>query len=369
MPTVTPPTTSTALQPVRGEAPHSALLPGDQISQRLAAYPDADRDLLMWLYHHMRKHDLSYAQVAELLRKPDGSPYSEDSVYHLLTGRRGTEIPRPLMVAIEKFRERDEAEQEARRAPFIETSLTKRIFQYCEAAISHHRIGWIYGDSQIGKSEALEEFQRRNNHGRTIYVRVPSKGYLSDFIAQLADQCGIGRILKLARARARIIDYFQANHLLIVDEAHASFTPIERASSYDIIEFVREIFDAKKCGVVFCATKVLRDMFDRHGTHRAIAKQARRRGLPPLELESIPLRRDLDKFSAHYGLPKPTGNALDLQTEVIAYEGLGQWLTFLNAGAKLAAKLEEPLTWSHVQRAHASFLRLGQPPTEDGGAK
>lgn len=342
------------------------MIPGDQLVARISEYSDEDRELVLWFYHFVRDRDLDYGTAALLLKKADGENYSRDSVYQLLTGRRSPDqLPRPLIKAIAEYRDIVNAEAAARRAPFIETSLAQRIFAYCEAAHTHHRIGWIYGDSQIGKTEALEEYQRRNNHGRTIMVRVPTRGLLCDFLGRLAFQCGISPRLPSSHMRRRIGEYFRANNLLIVDELHACFTPTERLSSYDVIEFVRELFDETKCGVILCATNVLRDSLDKTGVHRKVAVQCRRRGLAPLNLENVPLKSDLAKFAHHYGLTPATGEALALQTEIVTQEGLGSWLTFLAAGHRMAKKKAKPLAWSHVISAHAAFTRLSIPPREE----
>lgn len=346
------------------------LISGDKVIGRISAYPDEARETLMWFYHYVRERDLRQPAAAALLKKPGGKKgetYDPNTIYKLLAGLYDPQQAAFMLKAIAAFKEIVEAEQAAQRAPFIATHLTDRVHRYCDACISHHRIGIIYGDSQIGKTDALLEFQRQNNHGRTIYIRVPAGGYLGDFVNALGMACGISIRLPLIRLKRRILDYIRANNLLIVDELHQCFTPVERTTSYHVIEFIREIFDRCKCAVVLCATNILREMLEKSGVHRKIADQLRKRGLAPLILENVPLRRDLDKFAAHYGLSPATGHALDLQKEVARAEGLGMWITFLSAGAKMAEKRKERLTWDHVIKAHSAFLALSIPPTDEEG--
>lgn len=339
----------------------STLIQGDELVRRIADYPDEERDLIMWFYHHLRDRGIGYDGAGKFIAQDDGTPYSRDSVYQLLTGRRQSRDG--MLEAIRKFKEIVLAEQAAKRAPFIETSLTAKIFKYCDLVGATHRMGWILGDTQIGKTEALEEYQRRNNHGRTVYVRVGVGGYISDFIQRLSKALGISTALACHKAKVRIFDCLKANNLLIVDELHLAFMP-ETLRSYHILEFCREIFDLCKCGVVLCGTEVLRETFA-NGVHKKVATQARRRGLQPLVLESRPLRADLDKFAAHYNLKPATAEAFDLQKEVIREDGLGMWITYLAGGQRRAEKAKRPMTWEDVIKVHASQLKLSQPPTEE----
>lgn len=356
-------TTTSTLIP---SEPQDIRVAGDRLIRRLDEYSDEDRELIMWLYHYSRENDLSYADVAKRLTKgKEGATYSPNSVQQLLTGNRDATQIRAILTAIADFKEIVLAEQASRRAPFIETNLSDRIHKYCEAAVAQKRIGMIIGDSQIGKTEALLEFQRRNNHGRTIYVRVGVRGTLSDFVNALAVQCGLSNQLAIGRAKQRILGYIRANNLLIVDEVHACFTPTERPNSYDIIEFVREIFDETKCSVILSATNVLKRMLEKDGIHKKVATQLRRRSLPTQILESVPLRKDLAKFAAHYDLSPATGEALATQSEIVRADGLGMWLTILAAADRNAKKAKKTLTWDHVLKTHAAFLKLSVPPTEE----
>ena len=53
-------------------------------------------------------------------------------------------------------------------------------------------MGFLFADSQIGKSAALEEYQVRNNHGSTIYTEMPAGGGKVDYMIHLAEILKIG---------------------------------------------------------------------------------------------------------------------------------------------------------------------------------
>ena len=53
-----------------------------------------------------------------------------------------------------------------------------------------------------------------------------------------------------------------------------------------------------------------------------------------------------------------------VQTEVIANEALGMWLTLLRMASKIAAVNEEKLDWEHVLDARAALSKLEGKPVK-----
>ena len=61
--------------------------------------------------------------------------------------------------------------------------------------------------------------------------------------------------LKIVRASTiRMFESFDDRMLLIVDEAHQCLYSKGEARGARTIEFIRELFDARKCGVIICGT-------------------------------------------------------------------------------------------------------------------
>src|SRR5581483_7623837 len=175
---------------------------------------------------------------------------------------------------------------------FIETSLTRKIFSVCEAALTYQKIVQIFGDSQIGKTEALEEYARQNNHGQTIYVRVPEGGGLNYFMASLADRLGFSSQQKIPELRARAIASFDSRMLLIVDEIHNIFSTGTNLTHFRVPEFIREIYDRTKCGVVISGTNVFEAKLAK-AAGKKLFDQFQRRSLCKLQLPNIPTDDDL----------------------------------------------------------------------------
>ena len=68
----------------------------------------------------------------------------------------------------------------------IETEVKQTVFHACQAALNDGMPAFIYGASQIGKTTALVEFQRLNNHGRTVYLRMGSGWTRARLVRELA---------------------------------------------------------------------------------------------------------------------------------------------------------------------------------------
>lgn len=335
-------------------------IPGDVVNKATSALDDESRSALRWLHSYAGDRNFSLEEVASLLKQDSGKPYSKDSVYQALTGRRaesGASLT-PFVAAIQRLRKIEEARWGANRAPFIETTLTQRIWKICETALNFQRIAFIYGDSQIGKTTALEEYQRTHNHGETIYVRMPAGGTFGEFVRVIAKALRISQELKDWKMKEKIFAAVDSRMLLIVDQCHECFLGQYSDRSLRCLLFLMEVFDRCNCGMVLVGTaKFEAGIMD--SRYRETLKQLVRRGLPkPLRLPDKPTIANLNEFSAAYGLPPATDDALALQSDIIRDHDLGIWLTTLQAGQKIATKRKEPLTWKHVIAANAAFLNI-----------
>jgi len=164
--------------------------------------------------------------------------------------------------------------------------------------------------------------------------------------------------------------------LLIVDECHQCCWASRGRRSLLALDFVREIHDVRKCGVVLCGTNVFRDEI-RLGKDSPMLRQLWLRNILPLQLPDVPTERQLATFAQAYGLsPAPdrsltpkvlgddgadinvTGNPADIQKGVIRDDGLGRWLAILQESADLAASQKRRITWGHVILTHAMFRAM-----------
>jgi DNA transposition AAA+ family ATPase len=249
----------------------------------------------------------------------------------------------------------------------VATSLAKKIWKLCHAALIYQKIIFIWSDSQVGKTFALLKYAADHNHGETIYVRVPEGGGLNYFLEELAVALRMSPQQKMGELRRRIIDAFDDRMLLIVDEIHNCYTTGDGKAHVRVGEFIREIHDRTRCGVIICGTYVgQKAIFT--GKQSELTKQLRRRALGQgLKLSSLSTAKDLALIAAEYELEPAAGEALRIQTEINQNDGLGVWMTHLQAASRMAAKKKQTLSWEHVIKAEAALKALSEMPKEDAG--
>ncbi len=262
-----------------------------------------------------------------------------------------------VCAAIGRFREGEERRAEIRRADFVETSLSRRIFGVCEQALLFNSVAFVYGENQIGKSASLLEYQARSPAGVTRYVRMPAAAGVQLVAREIAVACNLSPRSSFENLRHRILNALGPEQLVVIDEMHLVFTTYQKGSAIKILEFVREIHDRTGCGCVLCGTDVWRSEL-KHGEHRKMLRQLLNRGLVELQLEPRPKLEDLEKFHEFHGLPAPTGEAAEFQADIVRESGLGKYLRYLAAAARIAERLGEPLDWGHFERACIAVATL-----------
>jgi DNA transposition AAA+ family ATPase len=348
-------------------------IPGDIITRTCQAIDDeALRSSIRWAAGYCRDRNLSCGDFGELLQQPrTGAPYSADSVYQLFTGRRDVASVKNFCTSVDAFRRRVEETGSQAAGSFIETSLTRKIWGTCRTALTRRQITFIFGPSQIGKTTALAEYARRNNHGETILIRMPTRGSMGELLEEFAIRLGLGAQTKTRLLRRRIIESFDDRTLLVIDEAHQCLTSHYSDRALGSLEFIREIHDRRKCGVVICGTEVLRIGLQNH----PVLRQLWLRGYRPLNLPGAPTDANILEFDRAFGLTDPpdknirvnwedpdtedqrsaVGNPAKLQATTIKTFGLGRWCRILEDARDAATDDGKRITWGHVIRAAAAF--------------
>lgn len=325
-------------------------IPGDVVFSSTQELPDEQRGALRWLHTFAADRNVGLADLGRNLQKEDGSNYSANTLYKILTGRHGADLEN-VTRAILDFKKFTEETQRSSRRRFHSIRAAREIFERCDLARKYARVSFIYGEPQIGKSTALEEYTRTHNHGETVYVRLPAGCDYSTFMEELAIALRISPQQKTREIRRRVVRCFSPKMLLIIDEAHQLFLNGMQAKS---VEFIREIYDRCKMGLVICGTKALADEIQR-GRHKALFRQLNLRGIGKgVVLPDRPLKADLNAIAKSYNLaPAAEARALQVESDVIRTDGLGFWCTILEAAESLAHNRKQKMTWLHVIDAHA----------------
>ena len=328
-----------------------AKIPGDVVNKATQDLPDHQRSVIRRFHAHYTENDLSLEETAKLIRM------SGAVVSLVFRGKYEANLD-GVVKEMSEFLYLAEKRSSGAKLHFIETALTKKIWNVCSAALEFQRIAFIFGDTQIGKTEALKAFARAHNHGSTIYVSVPTQPTVYSFMGELARTLRISSQQRLTDLRRRLMDSFDDRMLLLVDEAHRCTPELGKNTySVQVIEFIRELLDERKCGVVISATNVFRRAME-DGPASKLLKQTNRRRLCALQLPDRPTQADLNTFAAAHGLPASDGEVRKLEQRMIEDEALGMWLTLLRMAAKMAATRKTKLTWHHVMLAHTGLKEL-----------
>lgn len=349
-------------------------IPGDLIMRTTADYSGRTRELIRWAAGYCRERNLTKDEFGNLLRNKYDKPYSSDSIWKLFTGRRDESELGPIIDSIEQLRRSVEEVMAKTATGFIETSVTRAIWKLCRRAFMRHKLTFIFGESQIGKTVAITEYARQHNHGETTLVRMPASGGMAHFFDEMAIRLGISDRMKRRDIRDRIITSFDDRMLLIVDEAHQCLRG-SSAGACQTLEFIREIHDRRKCGVVLVGTNILKHEITM-GANSRMLRQLWLRAYAPLQLPAMPSDENLACFARAFSLEPPddrkitvkfddegveksaSGNPLELQRETIKRWGLGRWVTMLQEAAEDAKEAGRPNSWGRVIRVNARFEEM-----------
>lgn len=332
-------------------------IPGDMVQKALSRLlnseeiNEAQRSEIWWYYSHAKDNNWSLTKAGETIRR------DSSTAHRLFTGTYGAKYDN-LVDEIRSYHKITDMRGNRKVLEFVETSTWNKINKICNHALATQSPAFIYGESQIGKTACLEEWARRNNHGTSRLIRCPAAPILGTMLEELAAALYISSHGgKQSELRRRIINAVDSNMILIIDELHQAVIGCKSSSTIRIIEFLREIHDRRKCGMVFCGTNVLRTGIE-EGKHQLVLDQFRRRGIVTLNLPAKPPSGDINKIAKAFELPPPEGKAAEIIAGMITTSGIGQYIKFLQSSSNLANKQQKPLSWDHFVTAYDAITKL-----------
>ncbi len=331
-------------------------IPGDQVQKALARLVDqheideSSREDIWWLFSYAMDNAWNLDDVGKAIDK------DATTAYRLFLGRYAARYDN-LVEAVARFRKIATARGQRKACGFVETSTWDKIDQVCRHALVGQLPAFIVGPSQIGKTTCLEEYARRNNHGQTRYIRMPAAPGFHDALGEVARACYVTSRLSSRDIRQRVFGAVTDRMLLIIDEIHQPLISGRGQTAVQIIEWLRELYDRTKCGIVFCGTRVFNDELE-HGKFSLILEQFRRRSIIQLMLPDVAPAGDLDKIAKAFGLPPADGLAGEIVSKMVRSSGLGQYVKFLQLASNLASNQKKPLAWDHFTTAHDVVANL-----------
>ena len=365
------------VEPAPGEKHSAAVvargisMPAHQVREAIAGavargqIDEEEGEDIFWLYSYAQEYHLKEADLSAKM-----GAYDKNTLYQVFRGSYGVYKDGKasswagIVKAIRAFKVVELEEMRKKNIGIIETEVERTVFSACEAALNDGMPAFIYGASQIGKTTALLEFKRLHNHGRTVYLRMGSGWTRARFVRELALMFGNGvRATKCWALEDAIIGSLNRYNLLIIDEFHLALETTTEASAKAILEFIREIYDRKGCGLVLSGTKVGLDGLE-GGRNKMLFDQLRRRGVVKVVLPDVPPVRDINTIARTFELQNPAGDDLRRVKTLIQTRGLGVFIKYLQKAYAVTRKAKQPLTWGAFAKVANGYLALANMKTE-----
>lgn len=333
-------------------------MPAHQVREAIAANVAAEKiteeegEVIFWLYAYGQEYHLNYDELGK------AAELSAATVYGLFHGNYKAENWSGAIASIARCKRIKEEEAKRKSIGFVETETAKIIHNACRSAMNDGMPAFIYGASQLGKTTALLEFQRRNNHGRTRYIRLGSRWTKGRLVRELARMLGNGvKASKSWVLEDAIFGGLNRYNLLIIDEFHLAIETATDEQAKAMVEFIREIYDRTGCGLVISSTKVGLTALET-GRNQMLFDQLKRRGVVKVVLPDVPKVKDINDFARSFDLPIPSGALLADIKQLLKTRGLGVFVKYLQKAYAIASSAKRELTWNDFNAVAAGYAQL-----------
>lgn len=225
-------------------------IPQHTILQGIARYAAEDQEDLLWLAGYIRDRLGNSRREAQAALNADWS-----TIIRILAGKYSASIAN-FMDSVRHLKRKAEAAMD--RTEFVETIVTRKIFAACDLAKNMNAVVHICGGTGRSKTHAVREWQRRNNHGRAIYVDVPVLGGVYALMHEIATRTNVSVKRRGNDLIHSLLNSFDHRHTIILDEATRLMNQGRFARDVKALEFVRRLHDVRGVGLVFVSTDVFR---------------------------------------------------------------------------------------------------------------
>ena len=272
----------------------------DQVRAAMRVYVDAGRiddeglETFMRLFILGKQRGYDFDHTGKLVN------YSGSTLSRLFAGKYDGN----LQQVAEQFSSHLEMEAERekmRNDLFIENSIWRDVSEICELAQKRNSPVRLVGPSQIGKTFCLKEFQRRSKM-QVCYCRVPAAPTFKLLADEICDAVGVPTSLRVEDARLRVKKAIGPNTLLIIDELHELAISAGKGTAMKCMEWLREIYDKSKCGMVLCGTRTMEDDLINDPKIKGWLAQMNKRCIRVLNLPNRIPDDDIDLAAKAYGI-------------------------------------------------------------------
>jgi hypothetical protein len=307
------------------------------------AYPEELQTQLLWFHQYALDTSMGWQAVQEALG------YDQSTIYRVLKGTYSGSLEKFLR-AIVSFRDLAEKRASIKKTLFVENTISKIVFTGLDYALQNSDFTTIIGESQLGKSTAAQEWQHRNNHGRSVYITANAVGGAKGFLRRIAEKVGVNRSAPAADIADGIHRAFNRNRILIVDQAHWLVPADPRTSNPSGLNFLIDLYESRKCAIALLATRRLTEAFEKGDF--MYEQLVGRTGMPWRIPTTIKMDDILPIVAQFVPNPGP-----ELMAEMLRYANspgrIGQMVKVLKSSHRVAAKKHERLAEQHVRKAIA----------------
>lgn len=328
-------------------------------SIRSAAYPQAARDTLLAFVDLIETEGLSQSKAAALVKHgARKNALSGAALSQLLTGRYPAD-PTAICRAIDRAIALHRGRSLFAVSGFVQTRLYDALVELADIAVLTQRIACLHGGLLAGKTTNAHALAAQYDRAAVVLMTCPYADTYGGFVRRLATLRNVPHKGTLSDIREGILATFDSSHLLVIDEFHQPLVTYARSQCLRVLEFIREINDARRCGILLVGSSAGHSvlatdpLYERlAGTLTAVDICAPRRDLTPSGSDA-----DLRAIAASFGLPAdPEG--LALCRAVCAGQNAAKLFDALRLASARAETRRQPLTWSTVAQVTTAQHKL-----------
>lgn len=314
-------------------------------------------DQLLWFHQHLIDEAMGWNAAAQALGYT--GEQTSNGTLAISSALRGTMSDyEDLLERIQSYRKVVRERSGIIKTDFAENPIAQLIWAGLDYAVANNSITLIEGDSGHGKTLCTGVWAKMdvNNHGKTVMTEANAVGGTQAFLAEICSSVRIGVAHKsITMMRAEIFRAFNANRMLIIDEA-TRLLPRSNRGTPEKLEFLRELHDKTGCALALLATSRLGQELN-GGTY--IFEQVLGRIGMPIRLPSLLTEEHFRPIVVQY-FPKPSKALLTSCGQVAnnklpRQQGRLRLLSqVLRLASRIASKKKTKLVEVHFYEALAS---------------
>lgn len=288
------------------------------------------------------------------------SGVSETRISSFLNGRYTGDV-HGIVSELGAYLEKFEREAPVAPLPFVETSMWKAVHKAIENARYDKRPVFIFGPTQMGKTECLKHYRSLFPLSVKLY-RFKSAMTHTAFILDLLKLWGVTDVPNTNYKRVeKLYDRINTGDTLLLDEIQLPLRLASRGHDAEkILEEVRTIFDEKKVGLAMCGTQVAYNALTT-GPAALLFKQMLMRCAKPVFFTNQMRLDDARKFWEAAGLNEPqTMEQKNQFKAMIQNRSLTSVIALLQNARRRALKAKRLVTWNDFEDAYEEEEKLSQ---------